>query len=593
MKTYRSDALTLDISGKRAELRAQLPQAARHVKIVLESGRNAPLTNYADVSPRKPSQPAPVAAIPQNVWLPVVDVQVCPGMAAVIEMENCLGGDYTWNYWLGQEIGMATSTLHLAGHRLLEWENILWFERAENKPARFSLTWTVPQIPSMSLAFRTQWNLLTESWYGEVSVYAVHGAEETLVGTVSVPKVGTQVTRRAGKLDKENLLAALDGCVGYILNSRVTATTSPSEDGFYLFYDLDGETYRNALWPWGWGPAIRSLLDAAEVPEIAQKHGKQALRDAARAAGKTSLQYFVYNPGHLADRLSTSRYDPNPRMPNGMRERICLSADGGFLCGWAWIPLYEATGDERFLEAATTYSDRVAELCDQYGIPPQDYATEAGDYTPHTLDESGFGTEAFEGLYRVTGDEKYKALSRRYMDAHTAKFRRPDGLWQRLYRRAEDTTEDCIFMTRGLGWAMEGLLASHRTVKGDTDTYLQQAVEMAEQLMRYQRADGGWSFRFTEPEAEVGTGEKAVALWSLLFYQLYRETRDARHLDAARRALGWCLAHQVTGGVAEAIGGVPGASPQSAVVYREWFEMSCLYTVGFFAEALLEELKLG
>ncbi|HML46564.1 MAG TPA: hypothetical protein PKE04_07420, partial [Clostridia bacterium] len=138
-----------------------------------------------------------------------------------------------------------------------------------------------------------------------------------------------------------------------------------------------------------------------------------------------------------------------------------------------------------------------------------------------------------------------------------------------------------------------GLLCTHRAAEAHTDRYLKQAMDMAEVLMRYQRPDGGWSFRFTEPEEQVGTGEKAVALWSLLLYQLYRHTGDARHLASARSALDWCMAHQVWKGPTEALGAIPGVSPQSAVVYRKWFSISCAYTAGFFAEALMEELRLS
>lgn len=115
---------------------------------------------------------------------------------------------------------------------------------------------------------------------------------------------------------------------------------------------------------------------------------------------------------------------------------------------------------------------------------------------------------------------------------------------------------------------------------------------MADHLMKWQHPDGSWSWIFDRPVEEVGVGEKATALWSMLFYKLYGYTNDQRHLEAARKALGWCIDNQYTGNDAEAYGGIVGSCPQSGVVYRPWYTLCCTYASGFFGLAALEELKL-
>jgi hypothetical protein len=146
------------------------------------------------------------------------------------------------------------------------------------------------------------------------------------------------------------------------------------------------------------------------------------------------------------------------------------------------------------------------------------------------------------------------------------------------------------FITRGMGWAMEGLLAAHR-MKPDGG-YLDRAKILAEHLLRWQHADGSWSINADRPASVVGTAEKATALWSLLFYRLYHETRDPRHLTAARKALTWGVVNQYTGPDLEARGSVVGSAHDAGVGYRAWFPLSCTYTSAFFALAAMEELRL-
>ena len=123
--------------------------------------------------------------------------------------------------------------------------------------------------------------------------------------------------------------------------------------------------------------------------------------------------------------------------------------------------------------------------------------------------------------------------------------------------------------------------------------WLEKAQKMGEHLLRAQHNDGYWTFEFDKPVSEVGISEKGTALWSLLFYRTYAGSQDARHREAARKALRWCLDHQYTGSDPEAHGGIVGVTRHSAVGYRPWFRVSCTYTSAFFGLAVLEELPLA
>jgi uncharacterized protein YyaL (SSP411 family) len=177
------------------------------------------------------------------------------------------------------------------------------------------------------------------------------------------------------------------------------------------------------------------------------------------------------------------------------------------------------------------------------------------------------------------------------MDKHMKVFQREDGLWHRAYDWTTNKHVETVRMTRGLGWAMEGLLAMNRMYP-DT-IYLDYAEKLAKNLQNGQNADGSWSYIFDRDAKEVGISEKGTALWSLLFYQLYKATGNSAYLQTARQALSWCLESQYTGPDMEAVGGLVGSTPASMVGIREYFPASCAYTTGFFGLAILEELKIS
>ncbi|MGW8182018.1 MAG: hypothetical protein ACWGQW_25090, partial [bacterium] len=144
--------------------------------------------------------------------------------------------------------------------------------------------------------------------------------------------------------------------------------------------------------------------------------------------------------------------------------------------------------------------------------------------------------------------------------------------------------------TRGLAWAMMGLLAAHRMLPNEC--YLEDAIRMANHLLETQYSDGHWNFLYDRTEAEVGISEKGTAVWSVLFYRLYEETRNPVHLRAARKALRWCLNNrQADSSDSLAKGGIVGLSPASGVVYRRWFPLVCTYTMSFYGNALIAELR--
>lgn len=375
----------------------------------------------------------------------------------------------------------------------------------------------------------------------------------------------------------------------YILASQNKNPNSPTYKGLYLFYDHDAHTYRTSQWIWTWGPSVKLLLDSSNIPAIESVFGREYLRTIAKEIGSCSLKFQMKDENHPANGLITVRWNPTLDFSYGYKQ--CLStADTNFLSGWAWIPLYETIGDIGYLNAAKELTLSTERLVNEFGIAPQDYIVNTETWTDHVLDESGFTLEGIAEIYRVTNDEKYMKIGKKCMDLMIKEFQREDGLWERMWCRSARKSMPSEYMLRGLGWAMEGLLAAYRMIPDET--YLNNAIKMADNVMSWQHSDGCWSFKMNQSIDKIGVGEKGTALWSLLFYNLYNITKNNKHLNTARKALKWCLSNQYYGMEKDARGGILGCSPQSGVVYREWFNMSCTYTSAFFGLAVIEEMKI-
>lgn len=572
------------VSGRFLDIRGQIPADLFEVEVRIESARNKQITKITDVSPLVPKQ-NPVKATPvavREIHYPVVDVVLRPGMQGVFgfstEPRLCFLNQHFYKAAL-----VPAQVMKVSADRLCFWENSVCVEPANVALQNFYLSFVAPVIHG---GLNQRIELLSEQWSGRITLIGAKG--ELLAAATIDSTVKTKPAPSGDALSPGRLQASVIESVGYLLRAQDQNPLSPVFGGLNLFYDLDAATHRSNHWIWGWGPAVSMLLEAGKVPQIASSFKTGHLADFANEIGRASLKFMVADPQHPARGVPVSRWNRNVSFATGFEERISV-ADAQFLAGWAWIPLYRATGDNAFLKAAKELAAATNRLSQEHDPIPQDYYHELNKFSEHILDESGFGMLGLAELYAVTKDVGDRDIGRKYFESVRTKLQRPDGLWNRGWNRVTGVMP-AIFVTRGMGWAMQGLLAAHGAMPDEG--YLKRATEMAEHLMRWQHKDGSWSFNADRSVAEVGVAEKGTALWSLLFYKLHSQTRDLRHLEAARRALRWCVENQYFGPDPEARGSIVGVGPASAVGYRSWFRVSCTYTTGFFGLAALEELKL-
>ena len=579
------------VSGNYAPLQINLtlPLDKKSVELRFRSARNRTISKITDIAP---NHPAPQTVLPspkpdKEVWYPVVDLDLNAGMNGVLRWETAPRVVAVNHHFHGQ-VETGKTEMPVSAEILESWENSVYSEPA----VALQDFYLAARVPVINGALKYSVASLAETWAGTVTMLdTATGQEVEVLRIEPKPFVSAQIGGApAIALTTTNLERALMDSVNYLLRAQNRNSASPTAGGLHLFYDLDAQTYRSSHWIWGAGPAVSALLEAEKIPVIARQFSPRFLTNLADEIGRSGLALRILDPKHPAYGVSLSRWRRAIDLPFGYEQCAAVS-DALFLSGWSWIPLYQATGNVEYLRATELLAASTARLMKEYELVPQDYYVDRREWSEHTIDESGFGVEGLRALYATTKEPRYKKQADDYMKQHLAKLSRDDGLWERGWNRRTGVMPT-IRMTRGLGWAMEGLLAAHETVpEGD---YLMRAKRLADSMMKWQRADGSWVFIADQAVERYGISEKGTALWSLLFYRLYRASGEARHLAVARQALSWCVANQYRGSDPQAHGGIVGMTEHSAVGagHRAWFKVACAYTTGFAALATIEELKI-
>ncbi len=589
--SYKRDGRAITLTG---DFAADVP-----LEIHVRSERNRQISKLSDRSPNDPDPPR--AASPgKEIWFPVVDVELGHDTAVIATFDEVASSDsFCWNGNFWRDPAPLREKNVLSSH-IEHWENAIYVESDTARLREFIVGKILPEPDRQQPGFRC----LTENWSGAVTIHERRDDALIELATIEIPPLERDPPQLTAGLSRAAIIDAIRMNIDFLIRGQNRNPASPTFGGLYLFYDLDAATYRRSDWTWTWGPAIRFLIDASAIPEITASHGRERLLAVAREMGEASLRYMVRDTGSPAHGLLITRFDPTTRYECG-HTAFASPADAYFLAGWGYIPLFEATGNRRFLDASRLMLDQTDRLLAQDPVIEQDYVFASEKWKNWTMDESGFGMEGFAEVHRVTGSEKYRDLGRRYLESLTRVLQRDDGLWDRTWHRKDPAREDDSWPmrgpegvpirvptnanTRGLAWAMMGLLAADRLLPDEG--HLEAAVRMARHPQKAQHFDGHWNFLYDRPEAEVGISEKGTAIWSILFYRLHRKTGDPAHLEAARKALQWCLDNRYSEpGDPLAHAGIMGRSPASGVVYRRWFPLICTYTMSFYGNALIAEL---
>lgn len=544
---------------------------------------------YFDCGTREPD--AEREAAREEIGFAYLDFESDREMSLVVELSSGAAGRWAVNDWAGGPTGSIESPLVIPTADLQLWENTIHLRG--NRIGIADMYFAVP-IRAESETTSIEIVPLHRPW--QATIELCRGAEVLAAQTVTHrgPDVVSAYPMATGttpgsRSEDSSPIERLTAVVSAILAGRPKGPKSPFEGGFHLVYDRKRLTYRVPHWIWAWGPAMRLLLDAQTylgdepIHESSDAPHKDLL-GAANRAGKTSLRFFIDEPDHPAKDISTVRWYAAIGTPAGSIQYASL-ADSLFLAGWGWMPLYEATGDEAYREATERLARAARQLLANYEVPPQDFVFECSTWTPHTLDESGFGMVGFEELYRSTGEEWVREAGKLFIDRHLDIFLYDGPMWRRIYMRDERRRFGNPDV-KGHGWIIDAYLSAYG-LTGE-QRYLDLGVDLADRTLECQHEDGSWTIGYHVPEDNESRDDKAGGIWAYQMRRLHALTGDPRYLESSRRAMSWCARQLTVDPRRQDYGSMVNAKPMAHITNRE---MAVLYSTTFYGLALLEELK--
>jgi hypothetical protein len=340
--------VTTSMNGNHLEVLGTFSRDIAEVTIKLSSARNEKTSKITDISKLHP-EPNTVLPNPlpnKEIWYPVVDLRLNVGakVEVVLNQKPTL---WVWNYHFYKEIYPNSQVLTIDPSHLEDWENSLYVEPANVEIKEFYYLQTVPLIAG-KLKYRIQ--PLGESWSGIVEISYVENKErETIKLPISYQNINQNTTKLVSINKYKNAFA---DCVEYILRAQNKNLNSPMYGSLNLFYDIEAKSYRSNYWLWGTGPAIKTLLEAAKLKNISFSKNTQQLIQTADEIGKSGLASRIMDSKHPVYGVPISRWRRDIILPDYGYQLCYATSDANFLSGWGWLPLYEATKNPAYLDAA-------------------------------------------------------------------------------------------------------------------------------------------------------------------------------------------------------------------------------------------------
>jgi rhamnogalacturonyl hydrolase YesR len=341
-------------------------------------------------------------------------------------------------------------------------------------------------------------------------------------------------------------------------------------------------------WLWSDAPAVSAFLS------LAKRTSDPALREqyqqAAVGIGEVFLRTQVRNPDDEIYGALVSRFRYYGKTTRSFHE-LCGMNDTSFSVKWALLPLYQYTGERKYLDASRLALDWVEKNARILHFVPSHYYHEDKVWENRAFVDTGFCPEGFSAYAALEKNQGYENTACFLMERFLSQFRLPGGFFGQNYIPGQGV--DNRLFTRGQAWVLEGLLACFRMTHNDI--YINEAKNLARLLMRTQRNDGCWPYLlgYGEPQqAELeGSGicEKATAVLSYIFTEMYQITDDDSFRITASKAVHWCENNMVitTG---EGYGGIMARSLSSGITGLPFLDVATGYANAFYilAKDMLE-----
>lgn len=411
------------------------------------------------------------------------------------------------------------------------------------------------------------------AYKGQVKILVVHLQENG----------GSEPVKTVCECTKEdNYGRALE----FLLNSRITAPADSQFAGSaYCLYDYTNGCYRMPFWLWSDAPTVSVLLDTIQSGWYPEQ--REVMEELARGICDVFLNTQILDEDEDSYGAYVSRYRYYGHADYSFN-RLLGPNDTSFSIKWAMLPMYEYTGDERYLKSAQLGLKWVEKVIRTMDFVPSHYYYENKRWEDRAFVDTGFCVEGFQKYDEITGSDHYAQIIDFTMKRYVRQFKLDSGFYGQNYR--PETGVDGNLFARGQGWALEGLLAC---IRGgvNREEYLAEAQNLADLLAANQNTGGSfsWSLGDGRPDEQTkrdtGDCEKGTAVLAWLFMEMYMLVKKESYLRAAAKALNWC-SEQIKTDAGEGYGGIAAAGICSGITGLPFLEVATGYANAFYLMAL-------
>lgn len=367
----------------------------------------------------------------------------------------------------------------------------------------------------------------------------------------------------------------------FLQRARNSFKSSRFHGTFFTAYALDDHAFHLNSWIWCSAVVTKALI------EEHQRRGDRHWLDWAEQTGQ-ALTRFQRTEGEEAGGIMV-RWDFWSDSPIGIVPWLAPN-DSAIIGSYALLPLYQATGDVKYLNAAI----KIGEWIRRRGMTEDGqlyvgYRADLGIWDKSWLYvDAGFTGTLFEGLYLITDEARWKEALKLFIDDFIQRFWCEEGCFYRTWYAAREM--DRNIFARGQGWALDGLISAYRVLK--QGKYLQKIVACADYLVEHQNANGSWNYMLNiEDSGECNKGTPVIAYHLLRLSELIPEA--TRYVSSARKALEWCEEHQYRGPDQFAVGGIHARNVEGCIVAFPNTDTIFTYGVAYYLLALnkLDEIE--
>lgn len=211
------DVLQARKQGKYLWISGIVPENIHEVEIWIYSTRNDVISKMTDVSPANPNADDEAKRNQEHdrdVWYPIVDVNLEPGMEGVAsfdvkgEAETIMNGPYFRNRQ------PVTPEMVIPANKLEYWENSVFVEPLTAYLSGFYLR---QRLPIITQRLEHCFKLLSEQWSGKIALYAVtpQGLHELSKAKI-IQEESPHIDANKGEgIEIERLLTALRSTVDF------------------------------------------------------------------------------------------------------------------------------------------------------------------------------------------------------------------------------------------------------------------------------------------------------------------------------------------------------------------------------------------